>query len=154
MQSTGRKGDSTLKQGLFSWFAFAGIPFSAIDADDEHRTLSSWYPEITSRIPYKNDDDLLSILNVPVEAPVHLIDFPSQQTQSILRAFDHFNAFKLFESENIRLTIFIFASDERASINSAHQIITTFDANADYVITKNPARFTSAIFEDSKLPTP
>jgi hypothetical protein len=46
--------------------------------------------------------------------------------------------------------VFIFASDERAAINSAHQIISAFDSHADYVIVKNPARFTSAIFDSSK----
>jgi hypothetical protein len=149
-QSTGRIGQSTLKQGLISWLGFAAIDFSAVDADDEHRTLSAWYPELTTRIPYRNDDDLLAILNAPIDAPVHLIDFPSMHSQSILMAFDHFNALKLFESRNIRLTAFIFASDERAAMNSAHQIITAFESNADYVIVKNPARFASGIFENSK----
>jgi hypothetical protein len=151
-QSTGRIGRSTLKQGLISWFGYTAIDFSAVDADPEHRTLSSWYPDYTTQIPYRNEDDLLAILNAPIQKPVHLIDFPSQATQSILKAFDHFGAFKLFHEQNSRLTIFIFASDERASMNSAHQIVTAFDSNADYVIVKNSARFTSRIFDDSKLP--
>ena len=124
LQSTGRIGRSTLKQGLMSWFSYAGIEFNAIDADPEHHTLSSWYPDITDRKPYRDENHLLPILNTIGEAPAQLIDFPSQETQSILRAFEHFNAFELFAAKNTRPTVFIFASDERAAMLSAHQIIT------------------------------
>jgi hypothetical protein len=152
LQSTGRIGRSTLKQGLMSWFSYAGIEFNAIDADPEHHTLSSWYPDLTDKKPYREEQDLLPILNAVGEAPVQLIDFPSQETQSLLRAFEHFNAFKLFEAKNTRPTVFIFASDERAAMLSAHQIISSFDSHADYVIVDNPARFTSRVFYHSKLP--
>jgi len=152
LQSTGRIGRSTLKQGLMSWFGYAGIEFNAIDADPEHRTLSSWYPDLTDEKPYHDENDLLPILNTVGEAGVQLIDFPSQETQSILRAFEHFNALELFAAKNTRLTVFIFASDERAAMMSAHQIITAFDSHADYVIVENPARFTSGVFFHSKLP--
>ena len=152
LQSTGRIGRSTLKQGLMSWFSYAGIEFNAIDADPEHHTLSSWYPDITDRKPYRDENHLLPILNTIGEAPVQLIDFPSQETQSILRAFEHFNAFELFAAKNTRPTVFIFASDERAAMLSAHQIITAFESQADYVIVENPARFTCQVFYHSKLP--
>jgi len=152
LQSTGRIGRSTLKQGLMSWFSYAGIEFNAIDADPEHHTLSSWYPDITDKKPYHDENDLLPILNTIGEAPVQLIDFPSQETQSILRGLEHFNAFELFEAKNTRPTVFIFASDERAAMLSAHQIITAFDSHADYVIVENPARFGSQVFYRSKLP--
>lgn len=151
-QSTGRIGKSTLAQGLISWFGYAGIEFSTIDGDGEHRTLSTWYPEYTVRKPYRNEEDLLPILNETARGAVQLIDYPAQETQSILHAFEHFSAFELFEQKRTRLTVFIFASDERAAMISAAQIITNFDARADYVIVKNPARFTSEIFENSKLP--
>jgi hypothetical protein len=88
----------------------------------------------------------------PPQPPAQLIDYPAQETQSILRAFEHFDAFALFERKKTKLTILIFASDERAAMSSAAQIITSFEAKADYVIVKNPARFTSEIFEHSKLP--
>src|SRR6202047_4212703 len=152
LQSTGRIGRSTLKQGLLSWFGYAGIEFNAIDADPEHHTLSSWYPDLTDKKPYNDENDLLPILNSVGEAGVQLIDFPSQETRSILRAFEHFNALELFAAKDTRLTVFIFASDERAAMLSAHQIITAFESHADYVIVENPARFTSGVFFHSKLP--
>jgi hypothetical protein len=149
LQSTGRIGQSTLKQGFISWFGWAGINFSAVDGDGPHRTLSSWYPKFTTWMPYEKEDDLLAILNVPIQGPVHLIDFPSMHTESILRAFEHLNALAELAAKNVRVTVCVFASDERAALISAHQIITAFEQNVDYVIIQNPARFTSKIWDNS-----
>jgi len=150
-QSTGRMGRSTLQQALISWFAFAGVEFSAIDCDSEHKTLSSWYPDIATFFPYRRDDDLLPILNLAGSGPVELIDFPAQATQSILNACHHFSAAKIFADKGIRLTVCIFASDERAALASGAQIVSTLGDNADYLVISNPARFTSQVFLASKL---
>jgi hypothetical protein len=150
-QSTGRMGRSTLQQALISWFAFAGVEFSAIDCDSEHKTLSSWYPDIATFFPYRRDDDLLPILNLAGSGPVELIDFPAQATQSILNACHHFSALKIFADKGIRLTICIFASDERAALASGAQIVSTLGEDADYLIVCNPARFSSQVFFASKL---
>jgi hypothetical protein len=148
-QSTGRIGQSVLKQGLMSWFGFTSIPCRAIDADGVHNTLSRWYPDYAAQKPFTKEDDLLPILNEAGEVPVRLIDFPSQQTPAILTAFEHFNALKMFSDQKNRLTVFIFASDERPAMNSAHQIMTAFGEEADYIAVRNPARFGSKTFEAS-----
>jgi hypothetical protein len=150
-QSTGRMGRSTFQQALISWFAFAGVEFSAIDCDSEHRTLSSWYPDIATFFPYRRDDDLLPILNLAGSGPVELIDFPAQATQSVLNACHHFSATKIFEDKGIRLTVCIFASDERAALASGAQIVSALGDGADYLVISNPARFTSQVFFASKL---
>jgi hypothetical protein len=150
-QSTGRMGRSTFQQVLISWFASAGVEFSAIDCDSEHKTLSSWFPDIATFFPYRRDDDLLPILNLAGTGPVELIDFPAQATRSILNACHHFSALKIFEDNGIRLTICIFASDERAALASGAQIVSTLGDGADYLVISNPARFTSQVFFASKL---
>jgi hypothetical protein len=152
LQSTGRIGKSTVAQALISWFGFAGVEFAAIDADGEHETLSRWYPEIVTRLPFRETDDLLPILNEIGCMPAMLIDYPAQSTQALLSAFAHFQAFDFFESKNTRLTSLIFASDERPAMASAAEIITTFGPKSDYIIVKNPARFQSEIFMHSQLP--
>jgi hypothetical protein len=150
-QSTGRMGRSALQQALISWFAFAGVEFSAIDCDSEHKTLSSRYPDIATFFPYRRDEDLLPILNLAGSGPVELIDFPAQATRSILNACHHFSATKIFEDKGIRLTVCIFASDERAALASGAQIASTLGDSAGYVVIANPARFTSQVFFASKL---
>jgi hypothetical protein len=152
LQSTGRIGKSTVAQALISWFGFAGVEFAAVDADGEHQTLSRWYPEFVTKLPFRETDDLLPILNQTGSMPAMLIDYPAQSTQSLLGAFAHFQAFDFFESKNTRLTSLIFASDERPAMASAAEIITTFGSRSDYIILKNPARFQSEIFMHSQLP--
>ena len=152
LQSTGRIGKSTVAQALISWFGFAGVEFAAVDADGEHQTLSRWYPDIATRLPFRETDDLLPVLNETGSMPAMLIDYPAQSTQTLLSAFAHFQAFDFFESKNTRLTSLIFASDERPAMASAAEIITTFGPRSDYIIVKNPARFQSEIFMNSQLP--
>jgi hypothetical protein len=152
LQSTGRIGKSTVAQALISWFGFAGVEFAAIDADGEHQTLSRWYPEIAARLPFRETEDLLPVLNETGSVPATLIDYPAQSTQTLLSAFAHFQALDFFESKNTRLTSLIFASDERPAMASAAEIITTFGPKSDYIIVKNPARFQSEIFMNSQLP--
>ncbi len=152
LQSTGRIGKSTVAQALISWFGFAGVEFAAIDADGEHQTLSGWYPDIITRLPFRETDDLLPVLNETGSMPAMLIDYPAQSTQTLLSAFAHFQAFDFFESKNTRLTSLIFASDERPAMASAAEIVTTFGPRSDYIIVKNPARFQSEIFMHSQLP--
>jgi hypothetical protein len=152
LQSTGRIGKSTVAQALISWFGFAGVEFAAIDADGEHQTLSRWYPDIATRLPFRETDDLLPVLNEIGSMPAMLIDYPAQSTQALLSAFAHFQAFDFFESKNTRLTSLIFASDERPAMASAAEIITTFGPRSDYIIVKNPARFQNDIFMHSQLP--
>jgi hypothetical protein len=150
-QSTGRMGRSTLQQALISWFAFAGIEFSAVDADSEHKTLSNWFPDIATFYPYRREDDLLPILNQAGTAAVELIDFPAQGTQSVLQAIHHFSALQIFASKGIRPTVCIFASDERAALVSAAQIVSALGDASDYLVVTNPARFSSHVFFASKL---
>ena len=147
-------GRSTLLQNLISWFSWAGIPFSAIDADSEHKTLSEWYPEETTFYPYHVEDDLLPLLNEAGSAPVEIIDFPAQATESILAAMTRFGAAKIFAEKGIRPTICIFASGEKAALYSAAQIHSQLRDEADYLIITNPARIDKEyqnIFFGSKL---
>jgi hypothetical protein len=93
----------------------------------------------------------LPILNLAGAGPVELIDFPAQATQSVLNACHHFSALKIFEDKGIRLTVCIFASDERAALASGAQIVSTLGGGADYLVIANPARFPSHVFFASKL---
>ena len=76
LQSTGRIGKSTVAQALISWFGFAGVEFAAVDADGEHQTLSRWYPEFVTKLPFRETDDLLPILNRVDACDAHRLSRP------------------------------------------------------------------------------
>jgi hypothetical protein len=71
--------------------------------------------------------------------------------QPVLNACHHFSALKIFADKGIRLTVCIFASDERAALASGAQIVSTLGAGADYIVISNAARFTSQVFFASRL---
>lgn len=151
-QSLGRIGKSTFAQALLSWADYAGFTSAAIDADEEHRTLSGWYGDEVTTVPFRRRDDLLPILDAVGQAALELIDFPAQSTDAILQGIRDFDALRTLTERGVRLTVALFASEERLGMLSAHKIISQLGCQADYLIVTNPARFTSERFENSKLP--
>lgn len=152
LQSLGRIGKSTLAQALLSWADYAGILSAAVDADDEHRTLSGWYGEEVTALPFRGKEDLLPLLDAVGQAPLEIVDFPAQATDTILAGFRDFGALNTLAERGVRLTVPLFASGERTGMLSAHRIITELGAAADYLIITNPARYQSATFDSSKIP--
>ncbi|MES2704982.1 MAG: hypothetical protein V4726_00105 [Verrucomicrobiota bacterium] len=152
LQSLGRIGKSTLAQALLSWADYAGVASAAIDADGEHRTLSGWYGDEIVALPFRQKEDLLPMLDAVGQAPLEIVDFPAQATDMILTAIREFGALQTLAERGVRLTVPIFASDERAGMLSAHRIITELGNEADYLIVTNPARFKSGVFTGSKIP--
>lgn len=153
LQSLGRIGKSTLSQAILSWADYAGIATAALDADEEHQTLSGWYEGRAQFMPFRVRDDLLPIVDAAGEAPLELIDFPAQSTDAILQGFDDFGVLRTLKKRGVRLTVAIFASNERAGMLSAHKIITQLGNEVDYLLVSNPARFKSDDFDKSTIPS-
>lgn len=151
IQSTGRMGKSTVQQMIWEWFAFAGVPSAAIDADDEHKTFSQWYPDDVTFAPFRRQEDLLPMLDACGIAPAELIDFPAQATSEILGGFNQFSGLEILAQKGVRLTVLIFASDDRAAMSSAAEALNYLGEDVDYLLVHNPARFASEIFRQSKL---
>jgi hypothetical protein len=57
-----------------------------------------------------------------------------------LNACHYFSALKIFADKGIRLTVCIFASDQRVALASGAQIVSTLGDGADYLVISNPAR--------------
>lgn len=150
MQSTGRCGKSTFVQALIAYFQFSGIQGSATDADAAHKTLFQWLPNGATHIPFTVAKDLQPILNECGSNPVEIIDFPAQATDQILEGLKTFRAKELFEEKGVRLTIPLFASDERVAMQSAAKIVQATKEYADYLLVTNSARYSSDYFLSSE----
>lgn len=150
LQSIGRCGKSTLVQLVIDYLSQAKVNHRAIDLDEEHSTLQGWYPELTL-LPFHSEGDLAPILNHLGKSPVELIDFPAQATEMILGAFQRFQMQQILEEKKMKLTVPIFASNERAAMVSAALIVSEIRDYADFLVVRNPAKFESDIFDDSKL---
>lgn len=150
LQSIGRCGKSTLMQLVIDYLSQSKINHRAIDLDEEHATLQGWYPEL-SLLPFHSEGDLTPILNHLGKSPVELIDFPAQATDMILGAFQRFQMEQILAEKKMKLTVPLFASNERAAMVSAALIVNELREYADFLVIRNPAKFESDIFDDSKL---
>lgn len=145
MQSVGRCGKSTLVQALIEFLNYGEVEKAVIDADGEHKTLSAWFPKV-AHMPFVKSQDWLPILNHCGSCPVEIIDFPAQATDELLAGLKQFKADEIFAGKKVKLTIPIFASDERTAMASAAKIVQATNSYADYLLILSPARYTSETF--------
>ena len=150
-QSPGRTGKSTFADGDISWLEFAGIPYSAVDADSQHHTLSDRHPEIPLFDATSSQDGFGQFLNSLPATPVLIVDFPAQATENILRFAAHFHMLSTFEKLGIRPTLLIFAANDPAAQDSALDTLEFFGPKADYILVENSARFESNAFKATPL---
>jgi hypothetical protein len=151
-QSSGRVGKSTVAEGILTWLKYAGIPFAAIDADQQHKTLLSRYPdEVAAFDATKTLDDFARMIQTLPDHPVILVDFPAQATDFLLGAAKHFRLLEFFKDAQVRPTLLIFAADDPTAKESASNTVRFFGDNADYLLVENPARFKSDEFKRTAL---
>ena len=138
-QSTGRVGKSTVADGLISWFEFAGIPYSAVDTDKQHHTLSDRHAgKVHLFDATASADEFGLFLTSLPDKPALIVDFPSQTTETILSNAEHFQMMDSFETLGIRPTLLIFTLE-------------FFADKADYILVENSARFRSDAFKSTAL---
>jgi hypothetical protein len=152
-QSTGRCGKSTTVEGIITWLRFAGVPYVAFDADGEHQTLASRYPDEVDRFDTANSPEEFSRLmrEVSDDFPVSLIDFPAQSNRFILNSLEQFKLLEVFAAKGIRLTVLIFAVDDKTAQRSAAETLRALGDRVDYLLIENPAYKTSVVFNKSPM---
>lgn len=153
IQSTGRVGKSTVIEALFSWADFAGITVGALDADEEHHSLSDAFPERAILMPgvTTDPDAFKKVIQLATRkiSPLFLADFPAQATRFLLEQFEKFSALDALESAGVRTTILLFPADDKTAQVSLANVVNAFGDKADYILVSNLARFTQTQFDAS-----
>jgi hypothetical protein len=151
-QSRGGIGKSTFAEGLISWLNFSSIPYAAIDADLQNRTLSNRYPgDVHLFDATRTKADFLRLMMELPDSPVLLVDFPAQSTNILLEYAEHYGLCDFFEKKGIRPTIVIFAADDPEAKLSGSDTVKFFLDRADYVLVENLAKFESDVFKTTPL---
>jgi hypothetical protein len=153
IQSPGDLTKSTTLSLLASWLRHAGVPFSALDADSQHWSMSRRNPNgsVYRWDATANKDKFHSMIKDLADDPVLIVDFPSQKTDFLLSSFAEFRVLDGFERNGIRPTFLIFASNETKAKESASAAVAYFGDRADYLLIENPAKFDSDEFKKKKL---
>lgn len=152
-QSKGSLGNSTVADMLLGWLHFAGVPFAAIDADLQHKTLSKRYPlkEVRPTPVTESQDSFGVMLSTLPAKPVLLMDRPAQATDKLLAYAQHYQMLAAFKEAGIRMTLLVFCSDNADAIDSAVSTVEYFGDAADYLMIENSACFRSEEFQKTGL---
>ena len=150
LQSTGQVGKSTVLSSIIEYLKATDISYRAIDADGEHRTLSTWYEEV-SHVPFKEKNDLLNVLGALGTEKAQIVDFPAQATTTLLSSLVDFDAIAFLSERGIRVTVVLFANQDQAGMVAAADIYRTLGRTVDYLVVENPVKFGSTGFWRSRL---
>ena len=148
LQSTGRVGKSTAIQSLASYLDFAGVPWAGVDADPEHRTFSSAFPDV-AHFPLSSPESLDQIFRHADSAPVCLADFPAGSTETILDHLKRRQVLTGFAERGVKMTVLLFSSPDPTAEASFRAVFTTLQTQVDFIVVQNDARFSSARFAGS-----
>jgi hypothetical protein len=156
-QSKGNLGKSLEAEFRTAWLDQLGISWNGSDLDDRHHTFASRHPEAVRSYPLGNQQEsktaLLSLFRRVLKdsAPVHVIDTRAQADALILGALEELQVLEVCAEQGVRLTFFLFPTDDTESMNNVAQLFLHAGDRVDYVIVHNPAKARGDLFRGSQL---
>jgi hypothetical protein len=84
-------------------------------------------------------------------APVHVIDTRAQANALIMAALEELQVLDVCAEQEVRLTFFLFPTDDTESMTNAGRLFMYAGDRVDYVIVHNPAKARGDLFKGSPL---
>jgi hypothetical protein len=156
-QSKGNLGKSFEAEFRTAWLDRLGIAWNGSDLDDRHQTFASRHPEAVRSYPLGNQQEskteLLSLFRRVLKdtAPVHIIDTRAQADALILSALEELQVLEVCAEQGVRLTFFLFPTDDTESMTNVGQLFLRAGDRADYIVVHNPAKARGDLFRGSQL---
>ena len=156
-QSKGNLGKSFEAEFRVAWLDRLGIPWNGSDLDDRHATFASRHPDCVKTYKlgneYESKTALLTLLRRVLKdtAPVHVIDTRAQADALIVSALDELQVLDVCAEQNVRLTFFLFPTDETESMNNVGRLFLYAGDRVDYVLVHNPVKARGDLFKGSPL---
>lgn len=156
-QSKGNLGKSFEIEFRTAWLDWHGIDWNGSDLDDRHHTFAHRHPEAVRSYQLGNEQEskteLLSLFRRVLKdtAPVHVIDTRAQADALILTALDELQVLDICAEEGVRLTFFLFPTDDTESMTNVGRLFLYAGDRVDYVVVHNPAKARGDLFRGSQL---
>jgi hypothetical protein len=156
-QSKGNLGKSFEAEFRVAWLDRRGLTWNGSDLDDRHHTFGSRHAEIVRSYQLGNEHEsktaLLSLFRRVLKdaAPVHVIDTRAQADALILAALEELQILDVCADEGMRLTFFLFPTDDTESMNNVGRLFLYAGDRVDYVIVHNPVKARGDLFKGSAL---
>jgi hypothetical protein len=84
-------------------------------------------------------------------APVHVIDTRAEADALIMAALEELQVLDICAEQDVRLTFFLFPTDDTGSMTNAGRLFLYAGDRVDYVIVRNPAKARGDLFRGSPL---
>lgn len=155
--SKGNIGKSFLTDLVVSWLDARKVTWSGSDLDDRHKTFSAKYPQEVQLYKVGEDRDSKEAFQtifrrvLQDENAVHVIDTRAQIDEVFVGALEDNDFLGLCQEEGMRMTLFMFPTDEVASMKNFVQLIQSTAGMVDFVIVDNPAKSKGKLFYGSDL---
>jgi hypothetical protein len=153
LQSTGRVGKSTACEAVLSWAKWAAVDCVAIDADDEHRTLSQRFGDAQLMAEVAREASAFKELVeavAAVPAPLMVADFPAQATAFLLEQIEALRVLDVLDEAGVRMTVMLFPADDESAQRSLAAAVKQLGERVDYLLVRSPARYRTEQFDRSK----
>jgi hypothetical protein len=156
-QSKGNLGKSFEAEFRTAWLDQLGIQWNGSDFDDRHHTFASRHKDAVRSYQLGNEHEsktaLLSLFRRVLKdtAPVHVIDTRAQADALIMSALEELQVLDICAEQNVRLTFFLFPTDDTESMTNAGRLFLYAGDRVDYVIVNNPAKARGDLFRGSPL---
>lgn len=156
-QSKGNLGKSFEAEFRTAWLDHIEVPWNGSDLDDRHHTFASRHPHDVRSYQLGNEHEsktaLLGLFRrvLKDEAPVHIIDTRAQADALILGALEELQILDICADQGVRLTFFLFPTDDTESMSNAGKLFLYAGDRVDYVIVHNPVKARGDLFRGSQL---
>jgi hypothetical protein len=156
-QSKGNLGKSFEAEFRTAWLESLGVPWNGSDLDDRHHTFAARHLEAVRSYQLGNEHEsktaLLSLFRRVLKdtTPVHIIDTRAQADALILSAIEELQVLDVCAEQNVRLTFFLFPTDDTESMMNLGRLFLYAGDRVDYVIVENPAKARGDLFKGSQL---
>jgi hypothetical protein len=156
-QSKGNLGKSFEAEFRTAWLDQLGVAWNGSDLDDRHHTFANRHPQAVRSYQLGNEHEsktaLLSLFRRVLKdsAPVHIIDTRAQADALILGALEELQVLDVCAEQNVRLTFFLFPTDDTESMTNVGRLFLYAGDRVDYCIVHNPAKARGDLFKGSQL---
>ena len=156
-QSKGNLGKSFEAEFRTAWLDKMAVPWNGSDLDDRHHTFAHRHPQAVRSYQLGNEQEsktaLLSLFRRVLKdsAAVHVIDTRAQADALILGALEELQVLDVCAEQGVRLTFFLFPTDDTESMLNAGRLFLYAGDRVDYVIVRNPAKARGDLFNGSQL---
>jgi hypothetical protein len=156
-QSKGSLGKSFESEFRTAWLDYHGIQWNGSDLDDRHHSFFDRHPQQVQSYTLGSDDDSKATLlglfrNVSrCDTPVHVIDCRAQADGLIVQALESLQLLESLATQSIRVTFFLFPSEDTESMNNLLELFYFAGDRVDYIVVHNPAKVRTNLFRNSNI---